>query len=166
VFVCLLIYGILGAPHGTQQGTEKEGKPIIPTYILTIATLIFILGIIPLFYYFIHKNLENKFERTLKIISDVITDEKKESSETNQPVNCAHVIQNFLSYNEKKVINKLIEQKGTALQSEISRIESLGKVKTHRAVQDLERKGIISIERYGNTNRLNLSNDLKKIFLK
>ena len=41
----------------------------------------------------------------------------------------------------------------------------MGKVKTHRIVKDLERKGIIVIEKYGNTNRINLSENLKKILI-
>ena len=71
-----------------------------------------------------------------------------------------------MSYNEKKVVNKLIEQKGSVLQSEISRLESMGKVKTHRIVKDLERKGIIIIEKYGNTNRITLAENLSKILIK
>ena len=163
LFVGILFYGFILAPRGAEQG---QGKPIIPAYILTISILVLIIGLIPLFYYIIHRSIENKFEQNLKIISNVIEDEKKDNSLSEEPVNCANLIQKFLSYNEKKVVNKLIEQKGTALQSEISRMESLGKVKTHRAVQDLEKKGIISIERYGNTNRISLTKDLKKIFIK
>lgn len=163
LFVGILLYGFIWAPRGSEQG---QGKPIIPAYILTISILVFIVGLIPLFYYILHRSVENKFEQNLKTLSKEIEDEKKDNPTSEELINCANLILKFLSYNEKKVVNKLIEQKGTALQSEISRMESLGKVKTHRAVQDLEKKGIITIERYGNTNRINFTNDLKKIFFK
>jgi len=39
----------------------------------------------------------------------------------------------------------------------------MGKVKTHRVVKDLQRKGIIVVEKYGNTNRISLSESLVKI---
>ena len=71
-----------------------------------------------------------------------------------------------MSYSEKRVIDKLIEQKGTALQSEISRIEGMGKVKTHRVVKDLERKNVITVEKYGNTNRISLAENISNILIK
>ncbi len=41
----------------------------------------------------------------------------------------------------------------------------MGKVKAHRVLKDMEIKGIISIEKYGKTNRIALSEDVKKLFL-
>jgi uncharacterized membrane protein len=78
-------------------------------------------------------------------------------------VNCSAILFNFLNFQEKQVVKKLMEEKGNVLQSEISRMGNMGKVKTHRAVKDLERKGIISVEKYGNTNRIYLTEDIKKI---
>jgi len=40
----------------------------------------------------------------------------------------------FLSYGERKIIEKLIEKRGVILQSELSRIEGMNKLKAHRAV--------------------------------
>jgi len=36
----------------------------------------------------------------------------------------------------------------------------------HRILKDTEIKGIISIEKYGKTNRINLSEDVRDLFLK
>jgi uncharacterized membrane protein len=41
----------------------------------------------------------------------------------------------------------------------------MGKVKTHRILKDMKIKNIISMEKYGKTNRIKLSDDIKKIFL-
>jgi hypothetical protein len=60
-------------------------------------------------------------------------------------------------------IEKIIENKGSVLQSEISRMEGMTKLKTHRAVKELERKGIVKLEQYGKTNRIILSEDVKDI---
>lgn len=168
-FIAVLAYGVFYAPHQTTPGSQKESRPIVPTYMLNIALIIFVIALIPLFYFFIYGSLQKNFDQNMIIISNILKEDKTENNTTNitqEPVNYASIILNFLSYNEKKVVNKLIEQKGSALQSEISRMESMGKVKTHRIVKDLEKKGIIIIEKYGNTNRINLTENLRKILIK
>jgi uncharacterized membrane protein len=40
------------------------------------------------------------------------------------------------------------------------------KLKTHRAVKELERKGVIKLEQYGKTNRILLRDDIKDIISK
>ena len=67
---------------------------------------------------------------------------------------------------ERKVVERLIEKKGDVLQSEISKMEGMNKLKTHRAVIDLERKGIIKRESYGKTHHITLSKDVKELILK
>jgi len=62
-------------------------------------------------------------------------------------------------------LKRIIEHNGTILQSEISRMSGMGKVKAHRILKDMKIKGIISLEKYGKTNRINLSKDVKKLFL-
>lgn len=61
---------------------------------------------------------------------------------------------------------KMIENDGKILQSKISRIEGMTKLKTHRAVKDLEIKGIVKKEAHGKTNRIILKKDIKDIFSK
>ena len=163
IFFIIIIYGITAAPHG--EGAEGRGHPVIPTYIISISGIVLIVALIPLFYYIIYAGLEKNYEKNMEILSKTIGDNKKSDDKVGNKTEFTKTILNFLSYNEKKLINKLIEQKGTALQSEISRIEGLGKVKTHRLVKDLERKGVITVEKYGNTNRINLSDNLKKILI-
>ena len=58
----------------------------------------------------------------------------------------------------------LIENNGKVLQAEINRIEGMTKLKTHRTVKDMERKGIIKRESFGKTNRIILSDDIKDLF--
>jgi len=163
IFFIIILYGITAAPHG--EGAQGRSHPIIPTYIISISGIVLIVALIPLFYYIIYAGLEKNYEKNMEILSKTIGDNKKSSDQIGDKTEFTKTILNFLSYNEKKLINKLIEQKGTALQSEISRIESMGKVKTHRIVKDLERKGVITVEKYGNTNRINLTDNLRKILI-
>ncbi len=78
---------------------------------------------------------------------------------------CRNVVLKFLSYNENKVLKKLLEHNGSVLQSEISRIPGMGKVKAHRVLRDMQMRGIISLEKYGKTNRVILNEDVREIFL-
>jgi uncharacterized membrane protein len=164
IFFIVILYGLTGAPHG--EGGGSRSHPVIPTYIISISGIVLIVALIPLFYFIIYSGLERNYEKNMEILSKIVNNNKNNDGEPTSSQEFAKIVLKFLSYNEKKVVNKLIEKKGSTMQSEISRMEGMGKVKTHRAVQDLERKGIISIEKQGNTNRINLTNDIKKIFIK
>ena len=71
----------------------------------------------------------------------------------------------MLGRDEKLVVDKIILEKGKVMQSEISRIEGLGKVKAHRVLQRLERRGVVIKEESGKTNIIRLNKDLEKTFL-
>ena len=111
--------------------------------------------------------MKKQLEENMKLISQIVNiDNNNDQSETKNVENSYKaVLLKFLNYNENKVLKKLIEHNGNVLQSEISRIPNMGKVKAHRVLKDMEIKGIISIEKYGKTNRIALSTDVKKLFL-
>ena len=163
-FFLVIIYGLIGAPHG--HGAKDREHPIIPTYIISISGIILIIALIPLFYYIIYSGLEKNYEKNMEILSKTIGNNQNITNEATSKSDFTKIILKFLTYNEKKVINKIIENKGSILQSEISRMESLGKVRTHRIVKDLEIKGVITVEKYGNTNRINLSENLRKLMIR
>ena len=161
LYLLIIAYGLTSAPHGTQAGRE-ESKPLIPTYILSLASIFIIIALIPIFYILIHRGLEKNFQETMNVMLKSINENTNTESNPGL-VNCSTIFFNFLNYQEKQVVKKLMEEKGNVLQSDISRMGNMGKVKTHRAVKDLERKGIINIEKYGNTNQIYLTEDIKKI---
>jgi len=103
----------------------------------------------------------------MKLISQIVNiDNKNDQSETKNVENsCKAVLLKFLNYNENKILKKLIEHSSNMLQSEISRLPNMGKVKAYRVLKDMEIKGIISIEKYGKTNHITISEDVKKLFL-
>jgi uncharacterized membrane protein len=63
----------------------------------------------------------------------------------------------MLPSDEKKVIAKLVAEGGRATQAEISRIDGIGKVKAHRIVERLEKRGAITKESSGKTNIIRLN---------
>jgi predicted transcriptional regulator len=131
-----------------------------------IPSVLLIVAIIPISYYFISQSLEKKLENNMIVISKLIKKNNSVSTKSPTEIGDKNIILKFLNPSERKVIERLIETKGNVLQSEISRIEGMTKLKTHRAVKDLERKGIIKRESYGKTHRIILSKDIKDLMSK
>ncbi len=66
----------------------------------------------------------------------------------------------MLPPDERKVVSKLVSEGGRATQAELSRIEGIGKVKAHRIVERLAKRGAISKEANGKTNIIRLNKGL------
>ena len=85
-------------------------------------------------------------------------------SATHDDVN--NTILGLLNPNERQILKHLVENHGMCLQSDISRMNNMGKVKAHRYLQNLLKMGVVKIEPHGNTNKISISENVKKIFLK
>jgi len=178
IAIVLIIIASVGLYYVTNYGTcdddssstgpgKGQGKTWDQNYTLLVALAVMVALLAPLSYYFMSKKVDKHLEENMKLISQIVNiDNNNDQSETKNVENSYKaVLLKFLNYNENKVLKKLIEHNGNVLQSEISRLPNMGKVKAHRVLKDMEIKGIISIEKYGKTNRINLSGDVKKLFL-
>ena len=67
-----------------------------------------------------------------------------------------------LNEDERKVIDTLVAEGGTMLQKDIRWKTDLSRVKTHRILLRLAKRGIVSAEKYYNTNRITLAEWLTK----
>ena len=94
-----------------------------------------------LVFYFMTNKLDNKKEETKKIVNTLI---------------------NFLNKDEKKILEFLIDNNGKAFQSEISRLEGIGKLKSHRVLAKLIDRGVIETEKHGKTNIVKLNKQIKE----
>ncbi len=146
-----------------QRGNRMAAIPI--SYRMLLSPVLIMIATIFITYYFISRRLEEKLEKNMKVISKIISKNNQTPKEKKQ-TNSKGIVLKFLNMGERKVLEMLIERKDAVLQSEISRMDGMTKLKTHRAVKDLERKGIIKTERYGKTNRILLSKDVENILLK
>lgn len=70
------------------------------------------------------------------------------------------IILNFLTGQERKVIETLLENDGRVQQYELSHLPNLNKLKTHRILVNLEQKGIIHKEKLGKINKIVLNKEL------
>ena len=73
------------------------------------------------------------------------------------------IILNFLTGQEKKVIETLLENDGKVQQYELSHLPNLNKLKTHRILVNLEEKGIIHKEKLGKINKIVLNKELYEV---
>ena len=159
---CLNLRYILQRSANIKPSSPRPESPVLS---VPLSGIMLILGIITIAIYGMYSGFEHNFEKNLRIISNIVNDATMEALEKTSALNLNGVILNLLNVNEKKIVKKLIVQNGASLQSEISRMENMGKVKTHRTIRDLARKGILSVEKTGNTNRISLNEDIRKILL-
>lgn len=73
------------------------------------------------------------------------------------------IILNFLTGQERKVIEALLENNGKVQQYELSHLPNLNKLKTHRILANLEQKGIIHKEKLGKINKIVLNKELFEV---
>jgi DNA-binding transcriptional ArsR family regulator len=69
-------------------------------------------------------------------------------------------ILNLLTKDEKKIIEKILENDGKVRQYELTYIDGLSKIKVHRLILKLEENGIIKKEKLGKVNNLILDKDI------
>lgn len=74
------------------------------------------------------------------------------------------ILYSILDNEEKEVLNRIIKNKGTIEQSEISK--EYDKIKAHRIIKKLEEKRIVDIFKEGKTNKIKLKKELKEELVK
>lgn len=150
---------------GSASSSPGHGlcPKMIPPYMLWISIILVIVAVVPISYYFISKKLEEKMEKNLAAISRMVDSNLQHNKEKEQ--NNGSILK-LMNNGERKVIQKMIDNDGSVLQSEIARMEGMTKLKAHRIVKELESKGIVRLESYGKTKRLTLVEDMKEILLK
>ncbi|MFA5125485.1 MAG: hypothetical protein WC462_00595 [archaeon] len=122
---------------------QHEQRLILLTDLIPVFILIGIaIGVIVFF--FMSVRLDNK-QKDINRITDALV--------------------SFLNKDEKLVVKKLLDSDGKVLQAELSRLEGLGKVKSHRVLQRLLDRGVIDKESYGKTNIIKLNKNIKEALI-
>lgn len=67
----------------------------------------------------------------------------------------------LLAPDERRVVDSLVKAGGAMLQKDISWELGFSRVKTHRVLVKLLRRGVVTAEKYYNTNRIQLADWLK-----
>jgi uncharacterized membrane protein len=74
----------------------------------------------------------------------------------------ANLLLRFLSEDERELILFMSEREGLTTQAELSKLPGMTRLKAHRLVERMEKKGLVFVEKYGKVNMLRLANELKE----
>ena len=165
---------------------------MMPIYLFWVGIFLSVISVIPLSLYFSSKKIDSKIESNMSAIMKLLNtnlEKDVKSSDANDVENKSNLISDsngdtkdndvddllkkesraivmkILNHNERKILEKLIETEGTIFQSELSKSGNMTKLNVHRAVKSLEQKEVLSIETYGMTNKLILSEKMKNMLL-
>ena len=155
--------------EGSFGAGSNSGAGQLRSYYLWIGVIAIIAITFPLSYYLISRNMKRQMEKNVSLISQMVHHKPlttDSSEEENIKMQYQKILLKFLNYNENRVMKKLIDNNGSILQSEISRMPNMGKVKAHRVLNDMKTKGLVDLEQYGKTNKISLSEDVRRIFIK
>ena len=139
-FIFLVSFGTLYAQNQIMAGTACDCSLPIPLLIPTLSSLGVLIGSI------VYYTLIPRIEKDMRRVEE---GEKKKYEASIDSV------LDLLDTNEKQVIKSLIDGKGRALQSKLSR--DLGKVKAFRTIESLRKRGVVEKRKYGKTNQVVLA---------
>ena len=132
------------SPVQTQVATQNAVFPLVGLAALIGAAVMGTGGAI---YYFTGPKI-----RITESLSKTIVDQTPQNTVT--PIAS---VSKTLTMEERKVLDVLISHNGKYLQKYIRAETGLSRLKTHRIVTRLAERGIVTLERSGNTNEVHLS---------
>jgi uncharacterized membrane protein len=74
----------------------------------------------------------------------------------------ANVLLKFLAGDDKAIMKLLLEKGGMTTQTEIAKLNNMGRLRAHRAVRRFEERGIVYVEKHGKINLVRLSEELRQ----
>lgn len=148
-----------------QQGPPDRPMGMTQLYLLLAALLVMLVVIVILLRFFprlervrVTENLQPAIE---KRETDTEIEEKTIQDNETARNRSIDVAIRMLEPEEKRVVEALMSAGGIMLQKDISRELSFSRVKTHRVLVKLIRRGIVTAEKHYNTNRIKLADWLK-----
>lgn len=120
----------------------------VPVVIVPLTFIAVVLG-----YYLIFPEISQKSQEPLRTVEKVSQIEKASSLDT---------VLKVLREDEKKVVETIVQAGGTMLQKDIARTTEFSRVKTHRILYRLSKRGIVTAEKYYNTYQISLADWLRQ----
>jgi uncharacterized membrane protein len=148
-FLGLLFFGFEGGldGRGHRMGVEVPQSFWLVLFVLPLVVVVAVLG--------------------YAMVFPELTDEKPKQKPSSVPVvekgeSALGAVLRVLNEDERKVIETLVTGGGTMLQKDIRWKTGLSRVKTHRILHRLAKRGIVSAEKYYNTNKITLADWLTR----
>ena len=154
----------IGSASVLQYGPPDQSMGMRNFYLILVVLIAVIFVIILLFFPRLEKvktteNLQQEVER-----QQAATEKMKEVAQEDRTVRSQSidVAIRMLEPDERRVVEALMNAGGTMLQKDLSRELGLSRVKTHRVLVRLLRRGVVTAEKHYNTNRIELADWLKQ----
>jgi predicted transcriptional regulator len=154
------MWGSMGGMMG-QTGTSGVQNPVPAYFGIAFAVLVgvTVVGVGGLAYYLAFPEIRTRDEAKTAAVPIV-------KNAVEQPIQCTvtpyESVVKTLTSEERRVIEVLAAHDGKYLQKYIRKETGLSRLKTHRIVARLAERGIVSLEKTGNTNQVLLANWLKQ----
>lgn len=150
------LFGLIG-----QMGPMRPNTDTGLSTIVLLGLLIAIVSLIFMFYYF------PKLERVRasgSLLPEVkrLEQESPPEGESKGSPEALDVALRLLEPDERRIVEALLKSGGSMLQKDISYQLEISRVKTHRTLVNLIKRGVVSAEKYYNTNRIELADWLKE----
>lgn len=143
------MWGCMGSWVG---GNSSAADPFWVTYgiLLVVGIGILILGIAGLMYFYLFPEIRN-IPQTKQIPSEQATQDSSPYESVLKTLND----------DERKVLNVLKKRDGKYLQKYIRHEAGLSRLKTHRVLARFAERGMVTLQKTGNTNEVTLAEWLK-----
>lgn len=136
--------GFGGRGHGMAAGTPRSLWLLL--FALPLVIFLSVLG----------------YSLVFPELSEEKPQEKPSVPEMQKGESALDAVLRVLKDDERKVIETLVAEGGIMLQKNIRWKTDFSRVKTHRILYRLAQRGIVSAEKYYNTNKITLADWLKK----
>jgi len=140
-------------PMGGHMGQPDYGSVIVATALIVIIAVAVMLLMFP--------RLQG-ITSTESIRPVVEIQEEEAPVEDDQMMRGIEVAMRLLEPDEKRVVEAVTAAGGTILQKDISHETGFSRVKTHRVLVRLIRRGVVTAEKYYNTNRIEIADWLRE----
>jgi uncharacterized membrane protein len=142
IYLLALIYAPTESPISVLYLIMTRGFPQNLTFFVPLSSLLF---------------LSTVLATMVGVIYFLVLPEMKTYYESDPGKDAGAMVLRGLKPDEKKVVGVLKVHGGTYMQKFITRETGLSRLKTHRVVAALAERGIVLVERRGNTNEVSLA---------
>jgi uncharacterized membrane protein len=142
IYLLALIYSPTQSPLSVLYRIMTGGFPQNLTFFIPLSSLLF---------------LSTVLASMVGVIYFLVLPEMKNYYESDPGKEAGAMVMRTLKPDERKVVGVLKVHGGTYLQKFITQETGLSRLKTHRVVATLTERGIVHVERRGNTNEVSLA---------
>jgi uncharacterized membrane protein len=155
--------GQMGSMMGGTAATQAQTNTAAPYFGVAFVALLAVaaVGIGGLIYFFAFPEIRNRPVGAQPAFQTTAAVAPAANGKTVEPVSPYESVLKTLTGDERKVIDALKSHDGKYLQKYIRNETGLSRLQTHRIVARLAERGVVSLEKTGNTNTVSLANWLK-----